>query len=520
MAFIFDNPIGYAQFQLRGGWKNTLWVAGVYALALVAIIFLTVRMSTSSTASTLNGWVVGLLIIQSALLILFGTSRVSAAIRRDITQNMFESHQLMPVGGFNAVIGYLLGGGATALSLGLVTAVIGMGVASGAGMPLDDYLVANCVLYVMVCFLWLVAAFMAFVMKGGMSVFVILFIAVTTSGGVLISSVPALRVLVAPLLTSTLVSMRTSMTYIPWTVAIALLAQAFVAMVCFIGSARKYRRMQDSAIPPMLGLAVVAGWVGISCIGIAWPGEFRPNVYSNSFEILPMVIATILSTMVIGIIPLASGAWSSLGWDHRRWIGDTPSTRRPVPLFVIALLATLFIVPVCWVMPVEDSGSSTTTPTFLSTSAGVVRAPSNMWALPYTIDPAEAYAMRARAMPRTIATMVVMFAFFIGLGDLIRWIYLRVSSAKVIAGFWLVLTCVIPLIMGYSITGNAMDPAFQRLGQAVVTVSPIGAIIQIWDEGQPDFRTGLIAILLINAIPVLLYHLGIRRLKAVVAGAA
>jgi hypothetical protein len=232
-----------------------------------------------------------------------------------------------------------------------------------------------------------------------------------------------------------------------------------------------------------------------------------------------MVIATILSTMVIGIIPLASGAWASLGWHHRRWVGDTAETRRPVPLWGIAALATLFIVPACWVMPVEDSAPSGMMPTIVSPS-GIVRSASYMQATPYQVDPATAREMYARALPRTIATGIVAFAFFVGFGDLLRWTYLRISSAKVIAGIWLVLTCVVPLIIGYSITENALDSALQRFGHAAITISPIGAIMQIWDEGQPDFRVGLVAILLINAIPVLLYQLGIRRLKAVIARAA
>jgi hypothetical protein len=513
MSFILENPIAYAQFQLRGGWKSTLSIAGVYTAALVGFIVLTIRLGDGRTNSVLNGWVTGVMIIEIVLLLLYGTSRISAAIRRDITQNILESHQLMPVGGFNAIIGYLLGGGATALAMAAATLLIGVGVASAAGINLAHFLLGHCVLFITVGFIWLIAAFMAFVMKGGMGILIGVIIAITSTNGQIFSMLPGLNVLAAPITSSSFMSMRTSLTFIPWTIGISILAQGFIALVCFIGAARKYRRLQDSAIPPMLGLALVGGWVGISCIGIAWFESFRGYSFWNHADVETMVTATIISTMVIAIIPLASGAWASAEWHQRTWTGDVPSVRRPMPMVVLALLAMVMVVPLSWVLPVTDGGTSVTLTSFTTGgSAGptTITSASPVWAPPPVIDPPEARAMRALSMNRMIATAIVTFAFFIGFGNLLRWIYLKVSSGKVIAGVWLVLTCFVPLIVGYSVSGGSIDDQTERLGEIIVSISPVGAIIQIWDAAQLDVRVGLIIQLLVAAIPVLLYRWALR----------
>src|SRR5579884_3247688 len=93
-----DNAIFYAQFHLRGGWRNTLTVAGAYAVIVGGLVLLSVYIRDPNGRlmfpGALSWWIVALLVIQTAALVLYGATRVTAAIRKDVAGHMIESHRL------------------------------------------------------------------------------------------------------------------------------------------------------------------------------------------------------------------------------------------------------------------------------------------------------------------------------------------------------------------------------------------------------------------------------------------
>src|SRR5258705_6410777 len=103
------NAMGWGHLQLRGGWKNLLVTTVGYSLLIVAVIIVTVRLNPDYTQRILEGWTVGLLGLQSGVLLLFGCMTVGAAVRLDHTSRMIESHRLMPTPASSAIAGYLMG---------------------------------------------------------------------------------------------------------------------------------------------------------------------------------------------------------------------------------------------------------------------------------------------------------------------------------------------------------------------------------------------------------------------------
>ena len=54
MDAIFNNPIAWSHFRIRGGWKNHLFSAGGYALLILVIIAFSVHLNPGM--GTFAGW--------------------------------------------------------------------------------------------------------------------------------------------------------------------------------------------------------------------------------------------------------------------------------------------------------------------------------------------------------------------------------------------------------------------------------------------------------------------------------
>jgi len=74
------NPIGWAHLQLRGGLRNMVATTIGYTLLMTAIIFATVRYNPLSVPRILGAWTVGLLGLQTGILLLFGCMTVGTAV--------------------------------------------------------------------------------------------------------------------------------------------------------------------------------------------------------------------------------------------------------------------------------------------------------------------------------------------------------------------------------------------------------------------------------------------------------
>src|SRR4051794_10467264 len=92
-----NNALAWAHFRQRGGWMR----AGTFtvgAMVLLGVLIITsARLNPDEKPRILWGWTTGLLALQAAGLALYGTGRVSGAIRADIQSKLIDSHRLMPL---------------------------------------------------------------------------------------------------------------------------------------------------------------------------------------------------------------------------------------------------------------------------------------------------------------------------------------------------------------------------------------------------------------------------------------
>src|SRR3954470_18962330 len=133
-----------------------------YTLIMSAIILATVRYNPLATSQILSAWTLGLLGLQTGILLLFGCLTVGAAVRLDHTSKMIESHRLMPTSAASAILGYIFGAPAQALSMGLANFVIGAIVANSAQVAFIRWAMANAILASFVVFVWVILVFFGF----------------------------------------------------------------------------------------------------------------------------------------------------------------------------------------------------------------------------------------------------------------------------------------------------------------------------------------------------------------------
>src|SRR5688572_437989 len=198
-----NNSIAWAHFQLRGGLKSGLWFCGIYGLAVFTLYSLA-RSTDPRGAGTPSGWIQLLLVIQGLALVLFGASRVSAAIRGDITSRMIESHRLMPTSPMMAIAGHLVGGGAQPLMIAATTSVLGAFISLTSGLPTDRWILSNAMMLLFALFVWTLVSLVSFIStaKGpvGMGWMMGIFFAITFSQGMVTLVLPGAMILASPLM--------------------------------------------------------------------------------------------------------------------------------------------------------------------------------------------------------------------------------------------------------------------------------------------------------------------------------
>src|SRR3954462_7453982 len=91
---------------------------------------------------------------------------------------------------------------------------------------------------------------------------------------------PGMTVLLSPIIGNSIFDLRTSGIVLPASYAIAFAGQAYFGTIWFIAAARKYRRAESIGIDTVLGLCLVAGWVGVTCVGLREWEDFRPRGWS------------------------------------------------------------------------------------------------------------------------------------------------------------------------------------------------------------------------------------------------
>jgi hypothetical protein len=465
------NPIFYSQFRIRGGWKTIISVAVLYGLVIGGLIGLSAHETRPMAySSAMFGWLDVLLALQVFFLLIFGSARVSGAVRNDVTGKIIESHRLMPLSAFSAIIGYITGAPVQALSLALVNVIIGLFAAESAGFALERWITANAMLAAFALFLWAITVQLAFAIRGGFLLVVIALAIAVFSSGTTMVLLPALSVLTCPLLGRSVFNLQASLTDITFPFVAALLSQFILGMIFIAAAMRKYRLPDAAGFNAPLGLLLLAAWTATSLLGMVFLKEFVPPYFFRDMSNIELTqfIATIVASMLLAIVPIASSARANRDYHRDRIAGSI--RRPPLSTWITTLLAFALICAFLKFPPPTQALEKST----------------------------------------LIQTALILLASLGSLALLFRWGYLVTSKLWIIAVIWLVLLWILPLV------GDAIHRAFSiqqdsSLG-IVATLSPIGALILTWDNRKISAVPGIAFQFAMALLPATLYFNTARRI--------
>jgi hypothetical protein len=339
---IVQNAIGFAQFKLLGGWKNTLVAVGGYTVIFAALMFGFASGLSQPAAITFSVFAYIFLSVQVAVLLLYGTVRVSLGIRADVRTRMIESHRLMPVEAGSAVAGYLFGAPLQALALFLVNYLLGTIAVSESGQSFLWWNFANGVLLTFSAFVWSIVLFFSFRSSLALWTGVGALLVIPFSSFRIFLILPGTLVLTSPLIGHTVFDPRSGDS-IDWTYGVSIGAQVLIAVLYLIAARTRYQR-DGIAFGPLLSLLLLAAWACVCAIGTTGWLSFAPNrlfFREHSGEATGISVAM---TLLLAMLPVCSsvrlGASAPSGSFGRRfspWLMIAASTLVVLAIFKIIL---------------------------------------------------------------------------------------------------------------------------------------------------------------------------------------
>jgi hypothetical protein len=470
MAFlVVNNAVGWAQFQLNGGWKNTLSVLAGYGVIVGGIMVVTASIDPREKVWVYSAWTKGLIALQLGILILYATNRIIQGIRRDLTGAMIESNRLMPVPPLHAVVGYVFGAASQAISLAAVNFLLGVWATRGAGLPMAYWVKANLVVATFALFVWAVVSVAGATARGAVFWVIGPLLGFWFSGGFLTVILPALSVLATPTQGPSVFDARLGRRE-PALYVVPMLCQAAIAGLCIVAAMRKYRRSEDAAFNPPLALAMLACIVGTCTAGIVWYDDIRPTFLREAADFRAQFIGSSIAIMAFTAVVMCSIAWAA-ALRQRSARRREPIRRIAIPPFVGAILAA---------------------------AIGTGLTLSDQRFSPF--DRREWLFYFAG----------VLLAQALAIGYLARWVYVRVDRAGVIVVIWLFLQWLAPLVADLMI--HAMQDAKQPVG-TLSTLSPIGCLIAVFNSNGGDPRIGLAGQFAMALVPMAAFYVEQMRSK-------
>ena len=367
MSLVLNNSIGWSCLQMSGGWKRIAWICALIAVAVPLLIFGSLQLSGSQSASTLGGWYLMLGILQGGLLGIGVPSRVHAAIKRDRVGKLYESHRLMPVPAGHAVAGYIVGSNLLLVACIGTLFLVGLVVSVPAQQDWRGWIAihgaAAWLSATLCCF---VAFSTAWLPKFNPALLGI--ILGPTLGAVSATFLPPLRVLLAPYVTGFADLQRGTVTP---DLLISIAAQILLSAIFFVGACRRYRRDDVPALGFLWGFALLALWIAMTLIGILATeplGGFR----RGSEPVAVSYIVAVSLSLLLAIGPIASSASAMLRWRERRATDPHFIDPRPTGLPVATLLVGLVLLSLLLAAP-KTAGELT------NSVYGVNAKPIHLW---------------------------------------------------------------------------------------------------------------------------------------------
>jgi len=344
MAFYCDNAISWAFYRLRGGWKSLLILAAWYSIAAMLFIALPYELALGQRDKMVVLEVASMmaLIVQVVMLLLLSGLAVSGGIRRDLMSGLIESHRLMPLSPVQAIVGYIAGAGLQLLSLCIVNLIIGAALFGARGVPVQNWIISNGLLFGFSISVWTAMAMAAFVSRSIIGWLIGLLVSITGSGGFVFVVLPGLLVFCSPMQGRTIFQVTSNLNLSSGTV-VALCAQFLMAVLCIRAAARKYADASALSFTMAPSLATLGIWAGLSWFGITDFQELRPRPLSiGSFDWRLLVIGAVASCLLVALLPLGALAWSDILRRQRRMDGEKLSSR-PWMLPLCVSISLLFV---------------------------------------------------------------------------------------------------------------------------------------------------------------------------------
>ncbi len=462
-----NNALAWAHFRLRGGWRRSLLFTTGASVILGLLILGGLHLDMSGGKRTLASWSAGLLGFQAAILVLYVSVRISAAIRQDIQTKLIESHRLMPTPPLEAVAGYMTGAAMQPLVLCGAIFIIGIFTCAGAGLDLGHWAMVHIVLLGFAIFVWTLAAYASFLTKLGPVLFFIpmFFGPIMTEGGAL-AALPGVLVVLNPLIGNSIFDLRNTGIMLPSTYVLALAAQGYFATIFFIAAARNYRRADGVGIDTLLAMLHVAGWTDVSCVCQRLWEDFHLRTGRRVDEGEPSIqfIASILVGLLLSLVAVAAAAWAGRQWRRHKASASPLPARKPFPPLLLVAIATFMILLIPFAGPEK----------------------------PLKIDILRTAAILA------IALSAIYF--------LCAWVYFAYPKAGIAIFLWLLLAWGGPIVIDMIRWGLAGSGEVEQL-TGIASCSPVGALIEIWDptNHHTNPTPGIVMQLFIASIPLVLW---------------
>ena len=448
MAGILTNPITFAHVQARGGWQRQMVYAGGYLAIVGSLIAITAYSRGRWETELLGGWIYTLMALQTGTALLFGATRITAAIRRDLSDEMIDSIRLMPLPASQAVLGYILAGAGQAGSIMFANFILGLSICVPAGFAVAQWITANFILVFFSLFVWVVIAMLSYLTRAAAVMVFGALAMISVMQGVPALILPGLAVLLTPLMGRSIFSMRNTMNDLVPQLGAATVAQTAIGIVCFMAACRKFRRSDVPAFTSTLGIILLLTWQSTSVLGFYQYDELRPRWMGIGMSRIPQhaqMIASFLVAMLISLLPVVASVVenNSSRRSQSRWRLDVNA----VVMICIAICMMLLIFPA-------------------ETSSRFIFAESAVWTL------------------ALVGTFLFSAAYFA------QWlIRLRVKGRLWIGGGAIIVLIVIPLALDglrIAMLENATNEEMSALG----AVSPLGYLIAAWADVTIDLRYG------------------------------
>lgn len=482
-----NNAIAWAHFQLRGGLKSGLWFCGVYAAAVIGF-YLFSHNAVPRGAGMPSGWITLLLGIQTLSLVIFGASRISAAIRGDITSRMIESHRMMPTSPAMAIAGYLAGGAAQPLMISATTFLLGLLISATAGLQVDRWILSNGVLLLFAAFVWSLIALGSFIStaKGpmGMGWVFGVFGVTAFSGGQIAIFLPAVTILLSPLIGSSIFTSRAGTATPSLGYAASLVGQVIIGSLYFTAASRRYRSAELTGFTPAMALGLIVTMSALSIFGIMNWNELHPTFsrrsqFGNDLILIQSTLS-IGSMMLLALLPLAVSSRTYRDWKFRESLNDPGLGRRPIhpAIAVLACATACTAIAFCIGDPlIPRLGRS------------------------YVFN----LLHLSKRIAAILSTGLTITAFLFSVSYIFRIMH-RARSRR---GMWIVALFVVfsmtlPLLA--EVMRNVMNDLNRFTWSRVAGISPLGVLILVWGNGQADPVPGIFVQIAIAAMLATLFH--------------